>query len=115
MNAVLRKTEDFLERTGEKLTLYINSMGQTGHPEETVPSLYLLSLSVHQPGNHGTSLYCLLLESRSQIIMNFRPALDLLQAEDQTGLSECFACFVENIFSSCFQQQRKQQQHLAQA
>jgi hypothetical protein len=24
--------------------------------------------------------------------MNFRPALDLLQAEDQTGLCECLAC-----------------------
>lgn len=29
-----RKTQEFLEKIGKKLTLYINSMGQPGHPED---------------------------------------------------------------------------------
>lgn len=87
-----RKAQEFLERRGEKLTLFINSMGQTGHHEGDGSDLYPLRLSVHQPGNHGTSLSYQLLGSRSRRIMNFRPALDPLQAEDQTGLCECLAC-----------------------
>lgn len=83
-----RKAREFLERRGEKLTLFINSMGQTGHHEGDGPDLYPLRLSAHQPGNHETSLSYQLLGSRSKRIMNFRPALDPLQAEDQTGL--CF-------------------------
>lgn len=87
-----RKAQEFLERRGEKLTLFINSMGQTGHHEGDGSDLYPLRLSVHQPGNHGTSLSYQLLGSRSRRIMNFRPALDPLQAEDQTGLCEYLAC-----------------------
>lgn len=98
-----RKAREFLERRGEKLTLFINSMGQTGHHEGDGPDLYPLRLSAHQPGNHETSLSYQLLGSRSKRIMNFRPALDLLQAEDQTGLCECLAC-PWRMFSFCFQQ-----------
>lgn len=87
-----RKAQEFLERRGENFTLYINSMGQTGHHVGDGPDLYLLRLSAHQPGNHGSSLSCQLLESRRRRIMNSRPALDPLQAEDQTGLCECLAC-----------------------
>lgn len=81
-----RKAQEFLERRGEKFTLYINSVGQTGHHVGDGPDLYPLRLSAHQPGNHGPSLSCLLLGSRSRRIVNSRPALDPLQAEDQTGL-----------------------------
>lgn len=107
-----RKAREFLERRGEKLTLFINSMGQTGHHEGDGPDLYPLRLSAHQPGNHETSLSYQLLGSRSKRIMNFRPALDPLQAEDQTGLCECLAC-PWRMFSFCFQQQGKPQHHLA--
>lgn len=87
-----RKAREFLERRGEKLTLFINSMVQTGHHEGDGPDLYPLRLSAHQPENHERSLSYQLLGSRSKRIMNFRPALDPLQAEDQTGLCECLAC-----------------------
>lgn len=40
-----RKAQEFLERRGEKFTLYINSMGQTGHHVGDGPDLYPLRLS----------------------------------------------------------------------
>lgn len=40
-----RKAQEFLERRGEKFTLYINSMGQTGHHVGDGPDLYPLGLS----------------------------------------------------------------------